>query len=153
MHEFVIDAFLDDDAAGCRATLTGGSECSPERTFKGQFHVGVIKDDHWIFAAEFERAVFKAFSGSCAYGSTDRTRPGKGNGPHLGMLQRRGPGFSSETGHDVDYTLGQASVDQRTDQVEGRKRRVLRRLDHASVATNYRGQEFPGRDCHGEVPW
>ena len=49
--EFGGDLFMQDDAAGRGAALSGCPKGSPERAFEGQVEVGVFEDDHGVLAA------------------------------------------------------------------------------------------------------
>ena len=61
IHKVVINTFFDDDAAGCGAALSSRAERAPQRAFERQLEIGIVEHNHRIFAAEFERAVLKAF--------------------------------------------------------------------------------------------
>jgi len=152
VDELAVDAFLHDDAAGRGAALSGGAEGAPEAAFDGEVEVGVVEHDHGILAAEFERAMFEALGGRRAYDSADRRRAGERDGADDGMLGERRSDFGAEAGDDVDDAFRDAGVGQRLNKVEGGERRVLRGLDHAGVAADYGGQDFPRGDGHGEVP-
>ena len=68
------------------------------------------------------------------------------------MFDQWGAGFGSKTSDDIDDAVGQSGLHQHLDQMEGGERRVLRRLDHAGVSADQRGEELPRGDSHGEVP-
>src|SRR5579872_7268724 len=50
LYEFVINALLGDDAAGGSAALSSGAEGSPDGSFDGKVEVGIVEDNHGVFA-------------------------------------------------------------------------------------------------------
>ena len=52
---------MQQQTAGGGAALAGGGERAPQRAFERQLEIGIVEHNHRIFAAEFERAVLKAF--------------------------------------------------------------------------------------------
>src|SRR5579884_2511643 len=143
MNEIVINALLNNDPAGCRAALAGSSEASPKRAFDGQIEVRVVKHDHGILTAKFQRAMLEGPGSGRADGSSNRARSGKRNRTNLGMFEQWRTGFGSVTSDDIDDAFRNPGISQNPNQIESRKRSVLRRLDHAGVAADKRGQQFP----------
>ena len=109
-HELVVDALLHDDAAGRGATLAGGAEAAPQSAVDGEVKVRVIKDDHRVLAAEFERAVLEALGGSRAYDAAHFGRAGQRYGPYFRVFHQRRTDPRTESAHDVDDAFGYASV-------------------------------------------
>ena len=120
--------------------------------FDGEVEVGVVQHDHRILAAQFQRAVLEALGGGGANDAADCGRSGQRDGADFGMLHQRPADLRTESGDNVDHAFGHAGIGQRAHQVESGKRRVLRRLDHAGVAADDGGQQFPRRNRHGEIP-
>ncbi len=77
LHKFGIHALLDNDAAGGGAALAGGSEAAPDAAFDGKVEVGVVQHDHWILAAQFQRAMLETLGGGGADDAADRGRSGQ----------------------------------------------------------------------------
>ena len=96
--------------------------------------------------------MLEALGSDAADDSAHSGRSRQRNGANVAVLGDRRADFSAKSGHDVDDALGQASVGKRANQVEGRKRRVLRRLNDASIAADDRRQQLPRRNRHGEIP-
>src|ERR1700730_6639772 len=71
IDELAVNAFLDDDAAGRGAALSGSTESAPESAFDSEFKISVVQHDHRILAAEFERTVLEAFGRCGAHDSAD----------------------------------------------------------------------------------
>src|SRR6266702_321843 len=152
IDEALVHAFLNNDAAGGCAALSGGAESSPECAFEREFEIGIVEHDHRILAAVFERA---ALEGACATLADDASylaRSGEGDGADQGVLHERRADLSSVSGDDVDDTGRDSGLSERADEVKDRERRVLCGLDDAGVAGDEGREEFPGRNCHGEVP-
>ena len=70
----------------------------------------VVEDDHWIFTAEFERAVFETLGSGGADNLADRRGSSQGNSAHDGMLGERRADFGAKSGDDVDNAFGNAGV-------------------------------------------
>src|SRR5580658_558987 len=146
------DALLKKDAAGCGATLAGGSKCAPERAVEGEVEVGVVEDDLRVLATHLKRDLLEGGGGALGDERTDFTGTGEADGADAGVFDERRAGLRAEAGHDVDNAGRQAGFDERLDEVIGGERRVLGRLDDAGVAGDERGKELPTGDGHGEVP-
>src|SRR4029077_4733945 len=74
IDELVVNAFLNDDAAGRGAALSGGAESAPESALDSEFEVSVVEHDHRILAAEFERTVLEALGARGPHDSAYRRR-------------------------------------------------------------------------------
>jgi len=86
---------------------------------------------------------------------TDIEMPGKSGLDLLAdvrVLRERRAHHGTESGDDVDDSFRQARVVEGAHEIEGGERRILRGLDDAGVAADHRGQQFPRRDGHREVP-
>src|SRR5690606_11351132 len=55
LEERVVDAVLQDEAAGGRAALPRGAEGAPEHAVEREVELGVVEDDLRVLAAHFER--------------------------------------------------------------------------------------------------
>ena len=52
LRESASNLFVDQYAAGGGAALAGGPESSPECAFDGEIEMGIVHDDHGVFAAD-----------------------------------------------------------------------------------------------------
>src|SRR5919109_3506097 len=59
IDELRINAFLHNDAAGSRATLTGSSKGAPDGAIDREIEIGIIQNDHCVLAAHLQRAVLE----------------------------------------------------------------------------------------------
>src|SRR4029077_6761902 len=74
VDKFPVNALLHNHATRCRAALASSSEGSPESAFNGKVEVGVVEHDHWILAAQFQRAVLETLGCDPANDATNSRR-------------------------------------------------------------------------------
>ena len=63
IDELVVNALLDDDATGGRATLASCTKRAPETAFDGKIEIRIVEHDHRILAAELKRAMLECLRG------------------------------------------------------------------------------------------
>src|SRR5215469_6099991 len=152
LHEFAVHALLHDDAAGGRAPLTRRPEATPDTAFNGKIEIGIVQHDHRILTTQFQRTMLETLGRGGAHDAPNFTGSGQRNRADLRMLRNWRTHAGAEPGDDIDDSFGKPRIHQGANQIEGGKRGVLRRLDHASVAAHDRWQQLPRRDRHREVP-
>ena len=150
--ELVINILLHDHPAGGGAALAGSAKAAPHCAIHRQVNIGVVQHDDGILPAHLQRAMLETFRRRLADHAAHLARAGERYGPHVRMGQHGRARFRAKPAHDVHHAARQPSLQQRSHQVEGRKRRVFRRLDNTGVAAHQRGKQFPGRDRHGKIP-
>src|SRR5262249_10243862 len=101
-----VDALLDDYAAGRRASLSGGSEGSPQDAVESQVKVSIVQNDNCIFAAHLQRARLECSRCHLAHLAANFTRSGEGDGAYVRVLNDGSARIRTKTGDDIDYTLG-----------------------------------------------
>ena len=144
--------FVDDDAAGRGAALSGRAEAAPQAAVDRQLEVGVVEDDDRVLAAHLEVDLLERRRGGLVHEPAGRRRSGERDDPDGGMGDERRPGAGAIAGHEVDDAGRQAGVGQRLHEVDGRERRLLGRLQHHGVAADQGREDLPGRHGDREVP-
>src|SRR5579859_7693338 len=97
------DAFLHQEARTGAADLALVEPDAIDEAFDGGVEVGVLENDEWRFAAEFEREFFVAGGGGFAYGAADFGGTGEGDFVDVGMSDQ-GFACGAVAGDDVDYS-------------------------------------------------
>ena len=87
----VIDRFVNDQAAGSGAALSGGTHRSEYHRRHRQLQVGVFGEDNRVIAAQFQDVASHPLGDHFGHMATRPGRAGKGDQVHPGVLHHRLP--------------------------------------------------------------
>ena len=156
LHEFVVDALLDERAAGAGADLAL-VEREHHEAFDGLveevvvFLADVGEEDVGRLAAQFQRDRNQVLAGVLHDEPASGGFAGEGNLGHARAGGQRLARFEAEAVHDVEHAGRQQIANQlRPDQDAGRC--LLGRLEHHAVARGQRRRQLPGGHQDREVP-
>src|SRR5882757_2871383 len=99
--EFAVNGFVDGDAAGGGATLTGGAETAPDGAVDGEVEVGVVHYDDDVLAAHFEAAMFEFGCAGFGDQATDSGGAGEADDWNIQMLGQRRAGVWSVAADEI----------------------------------------------------
>src|SRR5690606_20299099 len=128
--EAVVDAFGDNQAAGCRATLAGGVESALGRDFDGRIEVGIIEDDLWILAAHLQLDLSPPVHAGSGDAAADTHRTGKTDAIDSRILDQRLTDFTPLAHHQVEHPGGETRARDDLGDGPGATRYQVGRLDH-----------------------
>ena len=150
--EAVVDAFCDDQAAGCRATLAGGVEGALGREFDGRIKVGIIEDDLRVLAAHLQLDLGPTVDAGSGDAAADTHRAGKADAVDPRVADQRLADFTSLAHHQVEHPGREARARDDLGDGPGATRYQVGRLDHHAIAVGQRRGDLPGGNGDGEIP-
>lgn len=151
----VADGFVDQQPTSCDAGLAGGGEDSGHHPVDGRIDVRVREDDVRGLAAELEGDLRDVVGGALHDRDSGGSRSGEGDLVHAGFGGQRGSCVSG-AGDDVEHSRRETGFINEFGELEGRGRRLLRRLGDKCATGGQGGRELacqkeqwavPGQDC------
>ena len=139
-----------DDHRDRHAALARGAVAGRDRRVGRHVDVGVRQHDHVVLRAGERLAALPVRSRSRVDVLRDRRRADERDRRHVGMLEQR-VDRDLVAVHDVEHAVGNARLVQQLREVHGRRRILLRRLEHERVPARDRRREHPHRHHRGEV--
>ncbi len=149
--EAVVDAVLNDQAAGGGAALACGEEAAVQGDVHGAVQIGVVHHDQRVLAAHFQLDAGLTLHRPFGHPGADLLRAGEADAVHVRVGDDGAADVAVADDH-VDHALGQARLMQDGDQGLGRGRGRAGGLDDHGVAEGDGRGDLPGRDGDGEVP-
>src|SRR5439155_22520328 len=111
LDELAVNLFLDEESAAGTAALALVEEEGKVRALHGGIQVRVGEDDIWALAAQLQTDALEiALGGRLHDELAGRVFAGEGNLVDIHVAADGGPGSWTVTGHDVDHTVGEASL-------------------------------------------
>ena len=107
VDEFVVNAFLYEDARASAAHLTFVEQNAFLRAFEGFIERHVVKEDVGGFAAQLQGGGNEHFGGSNADAAADFGRAGEGEFVEAFVVQHVFAGFRTASGDDVQHAFRQ----------------------------------------------
>ncbi|MNE17071.1 hypothetical protein D3C80_1100400 [compost metagenome] len=150
-HEAVVDAVLNDQAAGGRAALAGGEEAAVQGDGHGPLQVRVVQHDQRVLAAHLQLHPRLTRDSAGRDPRPHALGAGEADARHILVVDDRLPHPAAADDH-VQHAPGQAGFVEDGDQGLGRGRRMAGRLDHHRIAEGQGRRRLPGRDGDGKVP-
>ena len=146
-----MDARLQDQAAGRRAALPGGTEGAPEHALERQLQIRVVEHDLRVLAAHLQRQPLVHAAARLTHLPPRLGGAGEGDERHVGVLHDRLADHFAGAVHELDHLGRQPRLEQDLDEHGRRVRHVLGRLEDARVPAHQRREHLPRRDRERKV--
>lgn len=146
-HEFVVDAFLDEDAGGGGADLALIAHDSGVGPFDCLVEIGVVEDEEGGFSACFEGDVFEVEGGHFHDFAAGGGAACEGDFVDSRVLGHGGAGDAAVAVEDVYYAWREAGFFDQVGEDEDAEGCLLSRFENDGVAAGERWAEFPGSHC------
>ena len=151
VDELVMNRLLDQQPRSGDAGLACGGEDAGNRSLDRVVHMGVVKDDIGRLAAEFHRHLLHVTCRSRIDRSPGHVRAGERHLGDSGVIDQRTTRLRAEPRYNVDHSRRKNPVGD-LHELQGRRRRVFRRLDHGGIAGRKQRSELPGKQKKRRVP-
>ena len=151
-HEAIEDRALHEDARSGAAVLAGVVEDAVRRRRRSALEIGVGEDDVGALATQFERHPLDLRRAAGHDPLAHLGRSGEDDLAHERMSDEALTHHRPLAGDDREDALGDACLESKFAEADGRQRRHLCGLEHDGAAGSERRRKAPARDRHGEVP-
>ena len=150
-EELVVDALLEDEAAGRRAALTRGTERTPEHAVERELDVRVVHHDHRVLAAHLEGQALVHASAGFADDASGLRGSGEGHHRDVRVLDDGRTDVLPDAVQQLDDFRRQPCLEHDLHEHVPRVRDILARLEDARVSAHERRKHLPGRDGERKV--
>ena len=135
-----------------RTNFTLIEKDTKQRTVDGGFEIGVGKKDIRGLPAKLQRDALHRIGGLLDDDLADFGASGECDLIYVRMSHQRRATCFTKSGDDVHYSRGQSNFRKPFGHLQGRKRSLLGRLQHAGAARGQRRREFPCRHEQWIIP-
>ena len=150
--EFLVDAFLHQDPARCGADLAHVRHDAHVRPFDRLLQIRVVEDQQRALAARLQGDVLHVHGRHLHNLPSCRRAPREGNLVHIQMARECRARFLTDPVQDVHHPGWEAGLFDQGREIQGRKRGLLRGLQHHRVPCRERGTELPRGHSERVVP-
>ncbi len=123
-----------------------------DRIFGGRRHVGVVENDRRRMAAQFHGGALHVQAGQRRQLLADHGRAGEGDFSDHRMRDQIFRDLRRHAVDEIDHAIRHAGIGKGADQLRGRRRGFLRRLDDDRASRRQRGGELAHHLVDREIP-